>query len=87
MKRNGHANLALTLSFEFQKYLIRHPKFAERVPNRALVVFELEGRPAFNRWAKEVAAKQLRPKQKMVVIRVRGLRPPVSRLQAVQLVA
>jgi hypothetical protein len=87
MKRNGHANLALTLSFEFQKYLMRHPKFAERIPDGALVVFEFDGRPAFNRWAKQAAAKQLRPKQKMVVIRVRALRPPVSRLQAVQLVA
>lgn len=85
--KNAYANLALTLSFEFQKYLMQHPHVARRIPQNARIVFQLDGNPAFNRWAKSLAKRGAKAKDKVVTVRVRAMGPPVSRIKAVELVS
>lgn len=82
-----HANLALSLSFEFQKYLMAHPEVADEVPEDAVVIFELGDRRAFNQWARETARAQARPGQSVITVRVRNLAPPVSRIRSLQVVS
>ena len=36
---------------EFDKYILEHPEFADRIPDDALVVIQLEGDEEFNTWA------------------------------------
>jgi hypothetical protein len=84
--KRGYANLAVTLSFEFQKYLMRHPAVAKRIPRDAMIVFELKDHRSFNRWAREVADKQRCKNQEVVTVRVRSMTPPLSRIKAVELV-
>lgn len=51
---------------EFDKYIIEHPEFAEKIPNNALVVMQYEGDDAFNQWARsaaEQAAEKGNPKE------------------------
>jgi hypothetical protein len=84
---NPHADLALTLSLEFQKFLVQHPETARQIPKDAVIVFQLDRNAAFNRWAKALAEKYVRSGKKVVKLRVRALAPPVSRIKAVELVS
>lgn len=84
--RNRHAHLALSLGFEFQKYLMQHPKVARQIPPDAIMVFQLDGNPTFNRWALATARKHKGPPKAIVTVRVRSLTPPLSRIKAVELV-
>ena len=40
---------------EFEKYILEHPEFANRLPDNALVVMQIDGDEAFNQWARETA--------------------------------
>ena len=72
------------LGYEFDRYVMEHPGFAEKIPLGATVILQLEGNDAYNRWSRRIAEKN-RSKYKdengpILYVRVKGLRPPKSRL-------
>jgi hypothetical protein len=72
------------LGYEFDRYVMEHPDFAERIPLGAIVVLQLEGEDAFNKWARSISVRN-RAKDKdangpILYVRIKGLRPPKSRL-------
>ena len=72
------------LGYEFDRYVMEHPDFAEKIPLGATVILQLEGNDAYNRWSRNIAGKN-RSKDKddngpILYVRVKGLRPPKSRL-------
>ncbi len=80
-----HADLAITLSFEFHKYLMSHSAVARRIPRDATVVFQLPGRSAFNRWSRDLGLVQERRGGRVITVCVRSMGPPVSRIREVSL--
>ena len=40
---------------EFDRYVLEHPKFTDKIPNNALIVMQIEGDDEFNNWARETA--------------------------------
>ena len=72
------------LGYEFDRYVMEHPDFAERIPLGANVVLQLEGEDAFNKWARRISERN-RAKDKdangpILYVQVKGLRPPKFRI-------
>ncbi len=65
---------------EFDRYVVEHPEFAEKIPQNAQIVLQVEGDDEYNRWSKELAARQREPGQFVVYVKVKGLKPVKSRL-------
>lgn len=65
---------------EFDRYVIDHPKFAEKIPKSAQIVLQVEGDMRYNKWSKKLAENQREPGQPVVYVKVKGLKPAKSRL-------
>jgi len=70
---------------EFDRYIIEHPEFAEKIPNNALVVMQIEKDDAFNQWAKETALKATEKDQPIVFVTITKLKPVRSRIEKLKL--
>jgi hypothetical protein len=68
------------LGYEFDRYVMEHPDFAEKIPLGATVVLQLEGEDAFNKWARSIAELHRGKDESILFVKVKGLRPPKSRL-------
>ena len=68
------------LGYEFDRYVMEHPDFAEKIPLGATVVLQLEGEDAFNKWARNIAELHRDKDEPILIVQVKGLRPPRSRL-------
>jgi hypothetical protein len=75
----------LDLIFEFEKYVLEHPEFAERIPQEAIISLQVEGDEEFNRWSRGLARSQARAGQPLVYIRVKRLGPVRSRIEELEL--
>jgi hypothetical protein len=80
MTREEAVNKNLDLSFEFDRYLFEHPRFAHRIPDNALVILL----PKYDRELREynilVAKRNQEPGQPIVMVEIDALRPQRSRL-------
>ena len=65
---------------EFDRYVIEHPEFAKKIPKNAQIILQVYGDDDYNNWSIQLANKQREPEQKVVYIKVKGLKPPKSRL-------
>ena len=65
---------------EFDRYVLEHPAFAERIPDGAEVVLQLRGQPRFNAWVRRLAVGNHEKGRRMVLVTVERLRPARSRL-------
>ena len=65
---------------EFGRYVVEHPEFAVEIPRNAQIVLQLEGDEEYNQWSRQLAENQREPGQKVVYVKVKGLRPARSRL-------
>ena len=70
----------LELSTEFSKYILAHPELESQIPEGAQIVFLVENDPELSRKNLELAHQQKEEGQPIVFVRVKGLRPEVSRL-------
>jgi len=52
------ANRNMELMFEFERYLLEHPEFQERIPAEAVICFQLEGDEAFNEWSQKLGQER-----------------------------
>jgi hypothetical protein len=68
------------LGVEFDRYVRDHPTFAARIPRGAQIVLQLPEDPKFNAWARGVAKRQRESGQPVVLVTIRGVQPPRSRL-------
>ncbi len=64
-----------TLAHLFHKATIEDPELLEKLPENAVVVMQIEGYEAFNRWARRVSLKHPREEGQRVVYAVFKLRP------------
>ena len=65
---------------EFNQYLFEHPEFLEQIPQGAVIVLQLEGDEAYNRWSRRVARKTCEKEQPLVFVDIQKLAPARSRL-------
>lgn len=70
--------LQRSLGFEFSRYILAHPEFAERIPLNALIVFQLKDNPGFNEWVIRIAKAHKEPDQPAIIIEVEKLLPPLE---------
>lgn len=63
------------LSFEFSRYVLANPDFADKIPLGAQIVFLIEDNPEFNSWSRKVNESQREPEQPVVYIKIEGLAP------------
>lgn len=81
------ADRNMVLGFEFDRYLVEHPEFAEQVPEEALVVLLPEKDAELCEFNRELAARQRRPGQVVFEVRIKELDPlPRSRIQSLSAV-
>ncbi len=70
----------LELSFEFDRYLLEHPRFAEKIPFDAMVVLL----PKYDRQLRDynlkISKKNREPEQPVIYVQIDGLKPLKSRL-------
>jgi len=81
---NEFHRLHMDLLGEFDRYVLENPGFAARIPYGATIILQLEGNDAYNRWSRSIAernrAKDKDENRPILYVRVKGLRPPKSRL-------
>ena len=65
---------------EFDRYIIEHPEFAAKIPQNAQVVLQVEGDDEYNNWSVNLAESQKEVGQKVVYVKIKGLKPAKSRL-------
>jgi hypothetical protein len=65
---------------ELDRYVVEHPEFAEKIPQNAQIVLQVEGDDEYNRWSRELADRQREQGQAVVYVKVKGLKPVKSRL-------
>ena len=63
------------LAFEFSRLVLARPELARKIPDNALVVFEVEEDPPLNSYAKKLAKQTHEPNQPIIVVHVKGLAP------------
>lgn len=75
----------LILSTEFDRYVMEHTEFADRIPANALIVLLPDYDPELCRINSEIAEQQKEEKQQVVYVHVGRIAPQVSRLEAVSM--
>lgn len=70
----------LELSFEFDRYLLDHPKFAEKIPFEAMVVLLPKYDRELCEYNLKIAKKNYAPGHPVVHIEIAGVKPQKSRL-------
>ena len=70
---------------EFDRYILEHPEFAEKIPDNALVVMQVEGDEEFSKWAKESALEAAEKKQSIVYVTITELKTVHSRIEKLKL--
>lgn len=78
MTEGEFADRMLELSSELDRLVLRDEKLADRIPNNAVIVFQVNGDEAFNRHARDLAKRSRQPNQPVVVVSVSGLAPPLT---------
>lgn len=65
---------------EFDRYVMEHPEFAEKIPQNAQIVLQVEGDEEYNSWSRQLAERQREAAQPVVYVKIKGLKPVKSRL-------
>lgn len=76
MNEKEFVEKGLTLSFEFQRYLISHPELAEKIPKGAQILFILEEDPEFTKREKRLAENLKKEGEPIIFVEVEKLIPP-----------
>lgn len=66
---------------EFDRYIMEYPEFAEKIPDNALVVMQVEDDEGFNAWARENAQSAAEEGGSIVLVTVTKLKPVRSRIE------
>ena len=80
-----HQRFLAMFEREFSGYLQAHEDVTRQFPANVLLIFQVAGEPAFNRWHREMSLRHREPDQPAVEVHVRHLRS-ASLLEDVNLV-
>jgi hypothetical protein len=76
----------LDLIFEFERYVAEHPRFAKKIPEDVIIVFQVEGDAAFNRWSRRIGEKQAKQGERPLVhVTINKMGPIRSRIEALKI--
>ena len=70
----------LILSTEFDRYILEHPEFAEKIPLNAQIVLLPENDPELCKKNMELSKAQHEPGQPVVYVYIENVAPQISRL-------
>jgi hypothetical protein len=70
---------------EFNRYVREHPRVAERIPDEAIIILQLEGDEEFNAWTYQLAEKRRAEGSPIVIVKIKKLRPLRSRIEQLEL--
>ena len=70
---------------EFDRYILEYPEFADKIPENALVVMQVDGDEEFNNWARETALCVADEGTPIVYITITELKPVRSRIEKLKL--
>ena len=79
--RNRFVDNNTMLVREFDRYVLEHPEFAEKIPENALVVMQIDGDDEFNEWARRTAQSMAEKDTPIVYVTVTELKPVRSRIE------
>jgi len=79
--RNRFVEKNTMLVREFDRYVLEHPEFAEKIPENALVVMQIVGDDEFNEWARRTAQGMAEKDTPIVYVTVTELKPVRSRIE------
>jgi len=66
---------------EFDRYILEHPGFSEKIPDNALVVMQVDGDDEFNEWARRTAQSMAEKENPIVYVTITKLVPVRSRIE------
>jgi len=70
---------------EFDKYILEHPEFADKIPDNALVIVQIDGDEEFNEWAKKTGQSIAEKDNPIVYMTITELKPIRSRIEKLKL--
>ena len=76
MRKSDFWEIQRTIGFEFSRYVLKHPEIAEQIPPNALIIFQIETNPEFNKWEKQRAKSSREPGQRVLIVDIEKLLPP-----------
>ena len=79
----AYSKLVAMLSSEFQKHLMKHPEIEDQIPFNALIIFQIAGENAFNKWSEAVTLRSREENQPVITITIQRWRDTPS-LESVQ---
>ena len=82
---NRFTNKNTMLVREFDRYILEYPEFADKIPDNALVVMQIDGDEEFNEWAKKTGNSVAEKDNPIVYITVTELKPVRSRIEKLKL--
>jgi len=85
MEKKRYTDKNSMLVKEFDRYILEHPEFAEKLPNNALIVMQIEGDEEFNNWARETARSVAEKDTPIVYVTITELKPVRSRIEKLKL--
>lgn len=69
---------------EFNRYIREHPEFADRIPDNAVVIMQLEGAEEFNKWSLNLAKAHAKKGQPVIRVRIKKIKPIRSRIEEIE---
>ena len=74
------------LGMEFDRFMIEHPDYVEKIPDNAHIILLVEGDEEFNEWSTRVGKEQAEDGQPLVYVTIKKLGPAHSRIEELSLV-
>lgn len=69
-----YSKLAALISSEFNKYLVEHEEVADKIPQNALVVFQVENERKFNKWSRDISQRNREKNQPLIFVNIKKWR-------------
>ncbi len=69
---------------EFNRYVRENPEFTNNIPDKAIVIMQLEGDEEFNKWSLELAKNHVEKGHSLVFIRIKKIKPIRSRIEELE---
>ena len=69
------AKKALEVSFEFSRYVLAHPEMDEKIPDNALITFEIEDDPELTAYNRSLAQRNKEAGQPVIVVHIKRILP------------
>ena len=69
---------------EFDRYILEHPEFADKIPDGALIIMQLEEDEAFNQWAQEMG-QAVAENNPQLYVTITAWKPVRSRIEKLKI--